>query len=207
MGTEQLIKFVITKQIEELPNALDVFCKPQGFDREAASKATGNIVISHADLLAPELAVLSFVLKDLFLLMQQSGLNNAQRQVWGAIAKTHQISVSRLDAYTELKLEDSSTGTNMILRLVESLSLKALQDSTRKPLSKTVALMFFATTYDEGVLGLVETKTAADKYAAEIHKGCSLDLFEYRQIDNSSYEFKLLSPAMPRQQQAVVKLG
>ncbi len=206
MGTDKLsaTKLIITKRIEQLPNALDVFCKPQAFSREELAQAVENIVIPDTE--AAEQAVLRFLLKDFFILMQASGLNNAQRAVWGALAKVHYVNVVREDGVIDIKLEDSSTGTHIAVLVFETEpSLKELLELIKKSVNKRVALMLFAPSFGTELLNKLAAKIDSDPYASEISKGCALDLFSYQKQDQS-YSFSLLMPAMPRPQLATIKL-
>ncbi len=205
MGTGKLsaTKFIITKRIEQLPNALDVFCKPQAFSREEMAQAVDNILIPDTEAL--EQAVLRFLLKDFFVLMQACGLNNAQRALWGALAKVHQVNIIR-DKVIDIKLEDSSTGTHVSVLLFDAEpSLKEILELGKKSTAKRVALMIFAPSFAEGVLSGLAAKMDSDPYASEISKGCALDLFSYQQQDHV-YNFSLVMPAMPRPQTATIKL-
>ncbi len=209
MGTSKLTstKLILTKRIEELPCALDVFCKPQAFSREELIKAADNIVIPEAEITSLERAIIIFLVKEFFVLMYQSGLNNAQRAVWGALAKTHSVSIARADNISELKLEDSSTGTHILVRLYHSeVNEKELLDYIKKPISHCAALIVMASSFEAALLERLAAKIQGDLYGAEIHKGCSLDLIEFSEEKPGSYRFNLSRPLMPRPQSATVAL-
>ncbi len=209
MGTGELSvnKIILSKRIEELPGALDVFCKPQAFSREELIKAADNIIIPAADLSDLERAGIIFLVKDLFVLMYQSGLNNAQRALWGALAKTHTITIARSDQLSEIKLEDSSTGAHVLLKLYSTVAdEKLFAEFIKKPASQCVALLLMATSFKPALLERIQTKITGDIYESQIAKGCSLDLFEYSLVEPSSYCFNLIHPRMPRAQSATVAL-
>ncbi len=162
-----------------------------------------NILIPDTEAL--EQVVLRFLLKDFFILMQHSGLNNAQRAVWGALAKVHQVSIIR-DNVVDIKLEDSSTGTHIAVVVFDTEpSLKQVLELSKKSINKRVALILFAPSFSEAILSSLATKIDSDPYASEISKGCALDLFSYQEQDKV-YSFSLLMPVMPRPQTATVKL-
>ncbi len=218
MGINKLkaIKFTITKRIEELASALDVFCKPQAFTREELLKAVDNIVIPQAslgaldeqagDVLVTELeqAALSFLLRDFFVLMQQSGLNHAQRALWGALAKTHFVTINREVNYSDISLEDSSTGAYVLVRLSRGEALGSLE-LIKKPSPKCIAVLLIAQTFDAGVLEQLKNKITGDPYES-LTKGQILDIFHYSSPAPHQYLFSLLQPQMPRVQEALLVL-
>ncbi len=222
-------KLIITKRIEEFPGPLDVFYKPQAFSREDFSKAVNNIVIpgfkedfsTEAENDNLPLALLDstvhFLLKDFFVLMYQSGLANAQRASWGALAKAYKIELLRdkskvlqaVASSTEIKIEDSSTGTHLML-IYPGLRFEAKKviEQIKKYNNQCVAvfLMLELGSFAEDSLRELLQKISGDPYESKITKTAALNIFQYTTLGAAKYHFKLLQPQMPRSQEATIEL-
>lgn len=220
-------KIEVSKIIEELQGIEDVLAEPRSWTPDDLKQVCMNVDFKcDHELGALERATVVFLIREVFFLVHQTGLYNLQREMWSTIARTRKVKVTSVNnpfwvgkekyKLTDIDLLDESTGKFIKARLVHegaAVDVPGFKDFLSKGSSKCTGL-FYISPYEfpEKMMKKVLKKTnhndSIDRYRSPIGKNGSLNLINYRELQESKeFEYFLVHPNLGRRVSSSVCLN
>jgi hypothetical protein len=220
---KEQVEIKISKHIDDLRSIDAVLTEPRSWSPDELKEACNNIAFhSNGEVEELEFLTLTFLFKNFFYLLHQTGLYNPQKKLWSHIAQTKTVYIKPFTKIPKKHLEDTKISDITLedhqkrflkVRLVSpgsEISYCGFSDLISSVPGKCMGLIYISeqeptAKVSNDISKRIKAEDQYNRYKSPLTENCSLNLIRYEleKTDGANlYNYRLVHPDLGREVEA-----